>query len=76
MWGSLTLTLVKIVSAFIAYAQQKQLITAGEAIARLSILTSQHDTLVKANASREKVRSDIAHDPSSVMRDDGFKRKD
>lgn len=76
MYASIALTLVKFVSAILTYLQTQKLISSGEAVASLSILTKQHDALVRANEIRQKADSEFNSDPSSVMRDDGFKRKD
>jgi hypothetical protein len=76
MYAQIALIIAKIFSAILTYFQEKKLITAGEAIASLSILTKQHDALVRANEIRKKADSEFTSDPSSVLHDDGFKRKD
>ena len=76
MWASGILALIKFVSALIAYAQQRKLISTGEAIASLEIMKAQHDALVRANTIRESVHSDLVRNPDSILQDDGFKRKD
>lgn len=73
-WASILLALAKAVGALTTYLNDRQLISAGQAMEVASALKAQHDALERANAIRESVRGDLAKHPDSVMRDDGFRR--
>lgn len=73
-WASILLALVRAVGALATYLQERQLITAGEAVATAAAMKEQHDALVEANKAREAVRSDLARHPDKRLSDDGFRR--
>ena len=73
-WASILLALIKSVGALSTYLHDNKLISAGQATEAANALKAQHDAMVRANAVRESVRSDLAKHPDNVMRDDGFRR--
>ncbi len=59
---------------FTNYAQQQHWIAEGVAQVVLQSLKDSDDAIARAKDARELVRADAARDPSSIMRDDEFKR--
>jgi hypothetical protein len=58
------------------YAEQQKWINAGAAAATLQGLQDADVAISKATKARELVRANSVRDPSSIMRDDQFKRPD
>lgn len=66
--------LLSIVKLIAEYATSKKWMDAGTAAAIAKGLQDATDAITRANAARDLVRADLARDPDSVMRDDGFRR--
>lgn len=59
---------------FTNYAQEQKWIAEGVARVVLQSLKDSDDAIARAKSARDLVRADAERDPSSVMRDDEFKR--
>lgn len=66
--------LLSIVKLIADYAVSKKWMDAGTAQAVAKGLQDANDAIARASAARDLVRADLARDPDSVMRDDGFRR--
>lgn len=66
--------LLSIVKLIADYAVSKKWMDAGTASAVAKGLQDANDAIARASAARDLVRADLARDPDSVMRDDGFRR--
>jgi len=73
-WASLALSLAKLLSAFVGFLNNKQLLDAGSAIAIANLQRRQADALRQAIIDRERVESELRANPNSVQSDDGFRR--
>ena len=75
-WLAVIAGVLGLLRSLIEYLHDRQTIDAATAEALLKSNREALDAIDKANKARDLVRSDIARDPASVLRDDGFKRQD
>jgi len=73
-WLALILSVVKLLGALTSWMHDRQMLSAGQAEQVAKEMEAQTDALRKANAAREAVRADIAHDASRVRQHDEFER--
>ena len=73
-WLALILSVVKLLGALTSWMHDRQMLSAGQAEQVAKEMEAQTDALRKANAAREAVRADIAHDVSRVRQHDEFER--
>lgn len=73
-WFGLLTALVKMVAAFIDYANTNKLLKAGEAQALSKQLEDVNERVRKAIEARKAVRDSIDANPGSVFDDDGYRR--
>ncbi len=73
-WLALALGLVKLLGGFVGWLHDRQMLSAGQAEQVAKEMEAQTDALRKANAAREAVRADIAHDANRVRQHDEFER--
>ena len=73
-WLALILSVVKLLGALTSWMHDRQMLSAGQAEQVAKEMEAQTDALRKANAAREAVRADIAHDSSRVRQHDEFER--
>lgn len=76
-------TIISIISAslailrwFVNYSQQQKWLEQGEADTLLKILQSADENVKNAQQARKAVRDNANRDPSSILQDDGFQRRD
>lgn len=73
-WLALILSVVKLLGALTSWMHDRQMLSAGQAEQVAKEMEAQTDALRKANAAREAVRADIAHDANRVRQHDEFER--
>jgi hypothetical protein len=76
-------TIISIISAslallrwFVNYSQQQKWLEQGEADTILKVLQNADENVKKAKQARQAVRDQLKRDPSSILQDDGFQRRD
>ncbi len=75
-WLSLLKAILTATGALAGWMQQRRLLDAGAAESIAVNLRRALDDVTLAENARARLRRDIARDPSSLRRDDGFQRKD
>jgi hypothetical protein len=73
-WAKLALTAVQLVSLFLTWIREKQLIKQGEANAIADILQQQIVAIQKADEIRKRLDDDFKRDPTSILRHDKYER--
>jgi hypothetical protein len=73
-WAKLALTAVQLVSLFLTWIREKQLIKQGEANVIADILHQQVVAIQKADEIRKRLDDDFKRDPASILRHDKYER--
>ncbi len=73
-WAKLALTAVQLVSLFLTWLREKQLIKQGEANVIADILKQQVELIKEADEVRKRLDDDFKRDSSSVLRHDKYER--
>ncbi len=74
-WLKLALGVVQLLGFAVSYLKERKLIDSVGASLLADALRGQADEISNATAARDKVRTNAARDPDSILRDnDGFKR--
>lgn len=73
-WAKLALTAVQLVSLFLTWLREKQLIKQGEANVIADILKQQVELIKEADEVRKRLDDDFKRDPASVLRHDKYER--
>lgn len=72
----LGLGLVQLLSTFVRWMKDRQLLKAGEDALIAAEMRAHADQIHTAQVVRDGVAADLAADPSKLRADDGFKRPD
>lgn len=73
-WAKLALTAVQLVSLFLTWLREKQLIKQGEANVIADILKQQVELIKEADEVRKRLDDDFKRDSASVLRHDKYER--
>lgn len=76
-WFKLSLVIAQLLYEFASWVREKQLLSAGQAIAVAEGFRKAADALAIARAAEAEAEQDIANDPTDgAFNDPGFFRKD